>query len=65
MPTPTPTKTQERAIAAGTEMAKKFFDLRSKVKDRRNVEVHVSEAELAALLALAFEKGYETRSRES
>lgn len=48
--------TNERFIHIGVHMAKKAFDRRSRA-GRRNVEIHVSEAELAAMLALAAEWG--------
>ena len=51
---------QERSIVVSTRMAQKFFDIRSKKSGQRNIEVHVGETELAALLALAFEKGVES-----
>jgi hypothetical protein len=41
----------------GVAMADRFFARRSKGKRVRQVEVHISEAELAALLAVAAEAG--------
>lgn len=44
----------ERAANAGAALARRFFAQRGK---GRNVEAHLSEGELAALLAQAFERG--------
>ena len=45
----------EKALAVGRMLARSVFDKRSKGHDRRNVEAHIGEAELAALLAVAAE----------
>lgn len=42
----------ELAVAEGRRLARQFF-----AKRGNNSEVHLSELELAALLALAFERG--------
>lgn len=47
---------QEKFIDIGMELATKFFTKRSRA-GTRNVEVHLDESELAALLALAAEQG--------
>lgn len=45
-------KDDVRAVLLGKQVARRFFDDRSKGRGRRNVEVHVSEEELAALVSL-------------
>ena len=45
---------RERAIKEGQRMARKVF---SKRGDGNNAEAHLSELELAALLAIAVERG--------
>lgn len=48
------------AEQSGKRIAALVFDERSHRRPQRNVEVHMSEAELAEWLAAAFEEGYRT-----
>jgi hypothetical protein len=48
---------ESESVARGAKMAARFFELRSEGRGWRNVEVHLSEKDLATLLALAFEAG--------
>jgi hypothetical protein len=54
--------TQQQFIAIGMDLAAKFFTKRSR-SGARNVEVHLDESELAALLALAAEQGAQNENR--
>jgi hypothetical protein len=49
--------TTSRAASTGARLARRVFDARSRGKAQRNVEAHIDEAELADLLALAYELG--------
>jgi hypothetical protein len=50
---------RELAITDGQRLAQKMFDKRGKGQTR--TEIHVDQATLAAMLAIAFERGYEAR----
>jgi hypothetical protein len=51
---PTPQELMANAVELGRRIARRFFEKRGK---GQNVEVHLSEGELASLLALAAEQG--------
>lgn len=50
------------AAEAGLRAAKAMFDKRITRKGFRNVEVHLSEAEVAAVFALGWQAGYAVRT---
>lgn len=49
--------TEPRFTNIGTLLAAQVFDKRSRGKGQRNAEAHIGEAELAALLTVAAERG--------
>lgn len=57
--------TEQRHIDIGTNLAKQVFDKRSRGRAQRTTEAHLSEAELAALLALAAEWGAKAARKEA
>ncbi|WP_437310045.1 hypothetical protein [Sorangium sp. So ce388] len=51
---------RELAISEGQRLARRMF-----AKRGNRAEMHLDEATLAAMLAVAFERGYETRDEQS
>lgn len=51
---------RERALAAGTAIAKRMF-----AKRGNHTEIHLRQAELAAALTVAFEHGFLTAASET
>lgn len=56
---------EKLATEAGLRAARAMFNARSKGRGARNAEVHLSEAEVAAVFAIGWQAGYAVRAAPS